>query len=335
MPSRPELARTLLAADQYGTLATIDTDGRPILSRLAFVDDGDGSPVFVINNLSAHVIRARQDQRASFSLDSGLLLQGNLALVPGLEQLALEPELIEAHPDLQTAAESIDYSWFRLIPERVRLMTPGDETSLATSDLAGAEPDALTLAGHELVESVREAIGDDALLLIKALGGRWIASEAELTGIDRYGLRFEVIEPAGRSHGRVAFPERLQSAADVHVAVAGLVTAARLSPSASSALNGVEGDGSGGADIDGIDGSGHRNLGSNSRPVERALSEAWSFGSEQESDGLVWIEPQGSNIDGIDVWSEGEDSEALVDDSVEAVGERAESGIRESESLTH
>ena len=334
-PSRPELARTLLASDRHGALATVDTDGRPLISRVRFIDDGDGAPVFVLDNLSAQVLRARQDPRASFSLDDGLLLQGDLALVPGLEQLSLTPELATSHPELTDAAESLDYSWYRLIPIRARIMTSSDETWLSAGDLAGAEPDALTLAGNELVETITEAIGDDTLLLVKALGGRWLASEASLTGIDRYGLRFSVLEPAGRSHGRVAFPERLKSADEVHSAVGGLVRAARLSPSASSSLHRIEGDRSGTPDIDGVDGSGHGDLGPRRGPIERALSEAWSFGSEEDSDGLFWLEPQITNVDGVVTGSEGEDGESLGFDDVETIGEGVEPGVGESECLSH
>ncbi len=335
MPSRPELARTLLASHRHGALATVDTDGRPLVSRVRFIDDGDGAPVFVLDNLSAHVLRARQDPRASFSLDDGLLLQGDLALVPGLEQLSLTPEVATSHPELANAAESIDYSWYRLIPNRARVMTSTDETWLSAGDLAGAEPDALTLAGNELLESVAEALADDTLLLVKTLGGRWLASEATLTGIDRYGLRFSVLEPAGRSHGRVAFPERLKTADEVHAAVGGLVRAARLSPSASGSLHRIEGDRSGTANVDGVDGAGHRDLGPRRGPVERALSETWSFGSEEDGDGLFWFESQIADIDGVFIGSEGEDGEAIGFDDVEPVGEGVEPGVGESESLAH
>ncbi|MEZ5343144.1 MAG: pyridoxamine 5'-phosphate oxidase family protein [Acidimicrobiales bacterium] len=336
-PSKSEHARTLLAGHRVGTLATIDADGRPILSRVPFVDDGDGSPVIVLDNLSAHVLRARQDHRASFSLDDGLLLQGDIAIVPGLEQLALQPTLLEQHPSLATAAESIDYSWYRLIPERARFMGADGEEWLSINDLAGAEPDTVMLAGAELVERVREAIADDALLLVKSLGGRWLATEAELTAIDRYGLRFDVTEPAGRSHGRVAFPERLTTGSQVHAAVGGLVQAARLSPTASASrlLDGVERYRGGGADIDRIDRAGHGDLGANRGATHRGLGEAWTFGTEEDSDGLFWIEPQGVDIDSLMAGGQSDGAEAMIEDNVEAVGERVESGVGEGERLTH
>lgn len=227
-PSHAERARTLLAAHSTGMLATVDIDGRPVVAPVPMVADAAGAPVMVVSNLSTHSSRGRRDTRAAMNVGDHLLMQGDLRPVPGIQQIELTDAICETAPELRDAVESLDWSWLRLEPTRVRLTTPdGDELWLRPADVAGAEPDPLVLLGHDFIEEVQHKLADQLLLIAKTLGGRWLATSAEVIAVDRYGLVLEVDEPAGVRPSRVPFPDRLDSAEEVHAALGALVLAAR------------------------------------------------------------------------------------------------------------
>lgn len=227
-PSHAERARTILAANTEATLATVDIDGRPVVSPVPMVADAAGVPVVVVSNLSTHSSRGRRDTRAGMSIGKRLLIQGDLRPVPGIQQIELTDAVCLAHPHLREAVESLDWSWLRLEPTRVRLTDDdGNERWLRPSDVAGAEPDPLVVLGPGFVDEVRAKLADQALLVIKTLGGRWLATDAHVDAIDRYGITLSGIEPAGTRASRVPFPERLDEPSDVHAALGALVLAAR------------------------------------------------------------------------------------------------------------
>lgn len=157
-----------------------------------------------------------------------LLIQGDLRPVPGIQQIEMTDAICEARPELRTAIESLDWSWLRLEPTRIRLTDEeGDERWLRPADVAGAEPDPLVPLGPEFVDVVREKLADQLLLIAKTLAGRWLATSGEVAAIDRYGVVLDIAEPAGVRPSRVPFPQRLDHANDVHAALGGLVLAAR------------------------------------------------------------------------------------------------------------
>lgn len=209
-------------------LATVDIDGRPVVAPVPMVADAAGVPVMVVSNLSTHSSRGRRDTRAAMNIGDHLLIQGDLRPVPGIQQIELTDSICAARPELRDAVESLDWSWLRLEPTRIRLTDPdGDERWIRPADVAGAEPDPLVLLGAEFIDEVRDKLADQLLLIAKTLGGRWLATSAEVVAIDRYGLVLDVTEPAGVRPSRVPFPDRLDEAADVHPALGALVLAAR------------------------------------------------------------------------------------------------------------
>lgn len=227
-PSHAEQARTILAANTEGTLATVDIDGRPVVSPVPMVADAAGVPVMVVSNLSTHSSRGRRDARCGMDIGGRLLIQGDLRPVPGIQQIEMTDAICEARPELRTAIESLDWSWLRLEPTRIRLTDDaGDERWLRPADVAGAEPDPLVLLGADFIDVVREKLDDQLLLIAKTLGGRWLATSGEVAAIDRYGVVLDVAEPAGVRPSRVPFPQRLDHPDDVHAALGGLVLAAR------------------------------------------------------------------------------------------------------------
>jgi hypothetical protein len=226
-----EQARSALSVAPTAILATVDTDGRPIVAPVPIVDDGAGQPVTVLSNLTTHTERARRDRRAAMSIADRLLLQGELADVPGLQQLDLQPRFVALHPTLTAQVESLDYSWFRLNVDRARWTDDdNDEHWLRPEDVFGAEPDPLADLSPTDIDDVADRLDEDLLLIFRSLGGRWLARSAELVHIDRYGIEAVVDEPGRRSRGRVPFPERLDQASELHASLGALLRAARSSP---------------------------------------------------------------------------------------------------------
>ena len=235
-PTLAEDARTVLSTALFGTMAVLDSTGRPIVSHVPIVDDGAGHPVTVVSNLAAITARARRDQRAGINIAGRLMIQGDLETVPGLQQIELQNHFIARHPTLVRQVESLDYSWLRLSATNVCwLDDAGYENWLRPADISGAEPDPLGHYGHEEVQQVAERIGDDLIVMVRGLSGIHRARRAELVDIDRYGLIVLIDEPGTRRHTRVPFPERLGGASEVHAAIAALSQAARNSPSAEEA----------------------------------------------------------------------------------------------------
>lgn len=283
-PTLAEEARSAVSIASTASLATVDSDGRPVVAPVPIVDDGSGQPVTVLSNLTTHTVRARRDRRAAMSVAGKLLFQGELIDVPGLQQLELQPRFVALHPTLTEQVESLDFSWFRLTVQRVRWTDDNkDEHWLRPEDVFGAEPDPLAHLDAADIVNVAERLDDELLLIFQSLGGRWLARSSELVHIDRYGIVAVVDEPGRRSRARVPFPERLDSPSELHAALGALLRAARSSPQAgpsqvpfiqtsrptrasdgpelvfSALLNGVEGDRSGGADIEAVDGAAHGN----------------------------------------------------------------------------
>lgn len=397
-PTYAERARTALVEAAFGSLATLDSDGRPVVASVPIVDDGQGAPVTVLSNLSTHTIRAGQDARSGISLVDRLLLQGDLLPVPGMQQLEVQTRFLIRHPEMVEFVESDDFSWFRLVPSRVRWIDDhGDDRWLRPEDLFGADPDPLATDGSDLVAEIADRLGPNLLLMTKALAGRWMSSEAELLRIDRYGMVVLATEPGDVHESRIPFPVRLNEASEIHAAVTGLLQAARSAPTGkkmvntafaphagperrdetlaseflgdakhladwsgsgapdkealdtasldSGLLDTVEGDGGGGSDIDGVDSSRHGDSDPEVFPqtfssslfdaLEQAGAQTRAFGPQEDGDLFVGIDDELAEGKSIGGGGKSEQSEAVVSDDVESGWERSESGVGESESLTH
>jgi putative heme iron utilization protein len=64
-PHDAEYARTLVASQRRGHLATLTGDGFPFGSIVSYVDDDRGRPVVCISSMAEHTINATRDPRAS------------------------------------------------------------------------------------------------------------------------------------------------------------------------------------------------------------------------------------------------------------------------------
>jgi hypothetical protein len=276
-----------------------------------------------------------------------LLIQGDLRPVPGIQQIEMTDAICEARPELRTAIESLDWSWLRLEPARIRITDEaGDERWLRPADVAGAEPDPLILLGSDFIEQVREKLADQILLVAKTLGGRWLGTSADVAAIDRYGITLTVIEPAGTRDSRVPFPERIEAATDVHAALGALVLAARAaarrddapgstSDLATTLLDSVERDRSSGADVDGVDSAGHRYSNALINGLQHAAAQTRALGPQQDGESILLTEAELFEGESIRPWREGEQLETVSTEDVEPIGEGIEPGVGECVGLAH
>lgn len=346
-PSYAEQARTILAANAEATLATVDVDGRPVVAPVPMVADASGVPVMVVSNLSTHSSRGRRDTRAGMDVGGRLLIQGDLRSVPGIQQIEMTDAVCEARPDLRTAIESLDWSWLRLEPTRIRLTDDdGDERWLRPADVAGAEPDPLVLLGPDFIEEVREKLADQVLLVAKTLGGRWLGTSADVAAIDRYGITLRVDEPAGTRDSRVPFPDRIEEATDVHAALGALVLAARAaarrddapgstSDLATTLLDSVKRDRRSGTDVDGVDGAGHGYSNALINGLQHAAAQTRALGPQQDGESILLTEAELFEGESIRPWREGEQLEPVGSEDIQPIGEGVEPGIGEGVGLTH
>src|ERR1700709_2498571 len=70
--SAAEEARTILAANVTGALATLTADGGPWASIVTYGVLADGSPVFSLSTLAAHGRNLQRDQRASLAVSESV-----------------------------------------------------------------------------------------------------------------------------------------------------------------------------------------------------------------------------------------------------------------------
>jgi putative heme iron utilization protein len=227
-PSWAERARTVLDAGGPCALATLDSDFRPVVTVETFIGDGAGCPVVVLSRLAAPTLRAWQDPRASVAVGHRLLLQGDLKVVPGIQQREIQARFEQLGAPSARFLESLDFAWFRLVPLRVRWVDArGQDRWLRPEDVAAARPDPLAPDAERLVDEISRSLGDDLVLVAHTVGGHWTARSVAVTGIDRYGLDVVLTESAGTRPARIPFPEPLDSRRHVHVALAAMAAAAR------------------------------------------------------------------------------------------------------------
>ncbi len=237
-PSAAEEARTIAAATNTATLASLTTAGDPWASYIAY---GllDGQPVLCVSHLAEHGRNLAADPRASVSIvapgtEADPLASGRVTLAGVVEQ-PVGAELAaarEAHVAAIPAAKYyVDYSDFTvwvLRVARVRWVGGyGRMDSASAADYLAAEPDPIRPHAAGAVEHLNADHAPALIEMARALGGFPDASVAECTGVDRYGLDLKVDTPRGPAYTRVGFGRSLSSFGQLRAAAADLVHRAR------------------------------------------------------------------------------------------------------------
>lgn len=237
-PSAAEEARTIAAAANTATLASLTADGDPWASYVAYGLLG-GDPVLCVSHLAEHGRNLAADPRASLavvaaSTDPDPLANSRITLAGVAERPAAgELEAArQAHLAAVPAAKYyIDYSDFSvwvLRVARVRWVGGyGRMDSASAADYAAAEPDPIRPYASGAVEHLNADHSEALAEMARALGGYPDTTAAVCTGVDRYGLDLKVQTPRGAAYTRVGFGARLGSVDDLRAATVEVVRRAR------------------------------------------------------------------------------------------------------------
>jgi heme iron utilization protein len=245
-PTHAERARTLVASQTRGTLATIALQpaGTPFGSVVTYGVDDQGRPTFFVSTMAEHTRNLDADPRAS------LLVVEDTA--PGADPLAsgrvtLLGVVVEvSDPDERVAARSgylaanpaafyVDYGDFRcmrLTITDIRYVGGFGRMSWVDAELyAAARPDPLWSDATGIIGHMNADHADALVALCHQGAGRDDVVSASMTAVDRYG--FEVIADLGadrREALRIGFRAPQDTADGVRQELIAMLNAARSHP---------------------------------------------------------------------------------------------------------
>ena len=241
-PSHAERARTLVAGQHTGTLATLALEpaGHPYASFLTFASY-QGEPVFLISRIAEHTRNLSADPRASLLVhESGKadpLANGRVTLLGVVEKLprgvaGAREAYLTGHPQSSYYVDYADFDFWQLHLSSVRYIGGyGRMSWVEAEDFRLAEPDPLASAAARILEHMNQDHADSVVLYARAFTRAATAEHAVMTAIDRYGFELTVTTPEGVEHARIAFAETLTRADDARNTLVALVreAEARLS----------------------------------------------------------------------------------------------------------
>lgn len=237
-PTAAEEARTVAAATNTGTLASLTTEGAPWAS---FVTYGllDGQPVLCVSRMAEHGRNLLADPRASIAVVAPDApadpLAGARVTLAGVVEQPTGEELVvarDAHLAAVPAAKYyIDYSDFTLWVLRVQRVRwvggYGRMDSASADDYATAAPDPVIPAAHRAVTHLNDDHATALLDMVHAFGGYPDATAATCERADRYGLDLRVTTPRGMAVTRVGYFSPIDSVGELRAATVELARRAR------------------------------------------------------------------------------------------------------------
>ena len=239
-PSDAERGRTLLAASQTGTLATVAVDGGfPFGSLVAYAVDGGGQPLLCLSDLAEHSRNLAADPRASLmasetgtgdplALARVTVLGSVVELRDDAREAALQTYR-ERHPDAFYAAFD-DFRLYRLEVSSVRYVGGfGRMSWVSADDHATAEPDPLRPHVAGIVGHMNDDHADALVAYCRVFGGQPATERAEMVGVDRYGFTMLAAGEGTdeRKAVRIPWGRRVDTVGEVRAATIALLREAR------------------------------------------------------------------------------------------------------------
>lgn len=237
-PSAAEEARTIAAATNTGTLASLTADGDPWASFVTYGLLG-GAPVLCVSNLAEHGRNLAHDPRASLAIvapssQADPLASGRVTLAGHVEQpVGDERDAARAaHLGAVAAARYyIDYSDFTLWVLRVSRVRwvggYGRMDSTTGPDYAAAEPDPVTPRAAGAVAHLNADHADSLVAMARTLGGYPDTVAATCTSADRYGLDLRLDTDRGMAYTRIGYASPINSIDELRSATVELAQRAR------------------------------------------------------------------------------------------------------------
>ncbi|MDX6703772.1 MAG: hypothetical protein QOF26_3998 [Baekduia sp.] len=233
-----EEARTLLAATNVATLATLSDDGGPWGSMVTYAALDDGSPVLCVSRLAEHGRNLDRDPRASLvvvdpaavsdPLASGrVTLAGAVTVPEGDARAEARAAYLAAVASGSYYIDYTDFTLYVLSVARVRWVGGyGRMDSAGAEDYATARADPVGDA-RGAVAHLNDDHADALLAMARGLGGHPDATSASCAAADRYGLDLVVDTPRGRAPVRVGYAEPVTTTGGLRGATVELTRRAR------------------------------------------------------------------------------------------------------------
>jgi len=232
-PSAAEHARTIAAANNAGTLATLTGDGDPWASFVAYGLLG-AAPVLCVSHLAEHGRNLSADPRASLSIvaastdadplaRSRITVTGRVFQPSAAERDAARAAYLNAVPAARIYLDFSDFTLWVLDVQRVRWVGGyGRMDSASGEQYVAASPDPVAPVAARAVAHLNTDHADALAAMSRVFGGYPDADTAVCTGVDRYGLDLRVHTPRGVAYTRVGFSVPLDSADQLRPATAAL-----------------------------------------------------------------------------------------------------------------
>ncbi|KQH80448.1 pyridoxamine 5'-phosphate oxidase [Mycobacterium gordonae] len=239
-PSAAEAARTIAAATNAATLATLTAGGDPWASLVAYGLLG-GTPVLCVSDLAEHGRNLAADPRASMSIVAPTSdndpLAGARVTLAGMVTRPAAPELDAARrayrdavPGADSYLDFTDFTLWLFKVQRARWVGGyGRMESVTGEQYDAASPDPVTLGSARAIAHLNADHADALVHMAQAFGGYPDTESAECVSIDRYGLHLRVHTARGEARARVEFPSPLDSPGQLRSATADLARAAQVS----------------------------------------------------------------------------------------------------------
>lgn len=237
-PSAAEEARTIAAATNAGTLASLTAAGDPWASFITYGLLG-GDPVLCVSHMAEHGRNLAGDPRASIAIvapepTSDPLATGRVTLAgvvtqpTGSELEAARAAHVAAVPAARYYIDYSDFAVWVLRVQRVRWVGGYGRMDSATgADYAAAEPDPVSPHAAGAIAHLNADHADSLALMARTLGGYPDTRSASCTAADRYGLDLTVLTDRGKAYTRVGWVHTLNSAEELRAASVALVNQAR------------------------------------------------------------------------------------------------------------
>jgi putative heme iron utilization protein len=238
-PSHAERARTLLAGERIGTLATqsLRHPGFPFASVMPYALLADGSPVFLISGMAIHTQNLLADPRASLLVMQGgsgsdplgsprATLLGTVRQIDDVTE-SLRQTYLDCHPSARHWIGFSDFSFFRLEVTHLYFVGGfGVMGWVGRGDYASAAADPLADASAGIIEHMNRDHADALRDITRHFGGL-DAEEATMVACDRLGFVVRARTAEGMKGARVPFSHEVRSGDDARKVLVAMTREAR------------------------------------------------------------------------------------------------------------
>ncbi|MFQ6396296.1 HugZ family protein [Nocardia sp. KC 131] len=237
-PSAAEEARTVAAATNTATMASLSADGAPWAS---FITYGllDGQPVLCVSRMAEHGRNLTADPRASIAVvepnppadplaGARVTLAGVVEAPVGAEAEAARQAHLAAVPAAKYYIDYSDFAVWVLRVQRIRWVGGyGRMDSASAQEYAAAAPDPVIPVAAEAIRHLNQDHAGALLSMAQVLGGYPDSTAASCERADRYGLDLRVVTPRGVARTRVGYVAPLDSIDELRAATVELARRSR------------------------------------------------------------------------------------------------------------